>query len=215
VGYEFDVSGLVLGSHLRARRLPLCPELSLWLLGDDVDLNARVSELFAIDTAPYWAFCWGSGEALARYVLDHPELVRGKTVADFGAGCGVAALAALRAGARAALAVDSDPSALKACLANAELNALKLEVARALPEHYDVLLASDVLYELGNRDLLSGLSDAGKRVIVSDPLRPGNPRLPLVPKMQYDVRTTPDVDYPISRAVIYELPGDLRRSPAP
>jgi predicted nicotinamide N-methyase len=216
VSYDFAVSGLVLGSHLRPRRLPLCPELALWLLGDDVDLNARVSELFAIDTAPYWAFCWGSGQALARYVLDRPELVRGKVVADFGAGCGVAALAALLAGARAAIAVDIDPSALKACEANAQLNQLALSVARELPLSYDVLLASDVLYEVGNRDFLCGLSDAGKSVIVSDPLRPGNARLSLTPRARFDVSTTPDVDYPVSSAVVYELsPGDLSRSATP
>ena len=85
-----------LGSRLSPRVLPLCPELSLWLLGDDVDLHQRVSEVFEIETAPYWAFCWGSGQALARYLLDHPELVRGRDVVDFGAGCGVAAIAAKR-----------------------------------------------------------------------------------------------------------------------
>jgi predicted nicotinamide N-methyase len=205
VSYDFALSGLVLGSHLRPRTLPLCPELRLWLLGDDVDLNARVSELFAIDAAPYWAFCWGSGQALARYLLDHPELVRGQRIADFGAGCGVAALAALHAGAAHALAVDIDPSALKAAEANARLNGLELACAREIPADYDVLLASDVLYEVGNRDFLRGVAAAGKRVIVSDPLRPGNPRLALAPRARYDVRTTPDVDYPIASAVVYEL----------
>jgi predicted nicotinamide N-methyase len=214
VSYDFSVAGLVLGSALRPRRLQLCPELELWLLGDDVDLNARVSELFAIDTAPYWAFCWGSGQALARYLLDRPELVRGKVVADFGAGCGVAALAALLAGARAAIAVDIDPSALQACQANAQLNHVELTVARELPRAYDVLLASDVLYEVGNRDFLCAQSEAGRKVIVSDPLRPGNPRLALTPCARFDVCTTPDVDYPVSSAVIYELTSEALRGMA-
>lgn len=215
--YAFTLSGLVLGSPLRRRRLPLCPEIELWLLGDEVDLNTRVNELFAIERAPYWAFCWGGGQALGRYLLDRPELVRGRVVADFGAGSGVAALAALLAGATRAVAVDIDPSALAAAQANAELNGVSIEVSECLPGEYDVLLASDVLYEVGNRDFLCSLSAAGKHVIVSDPLRPENPRLDLEPRARFDVSTMPDVDYPLSSAVVYELlpfafaPGGIRQ----
>jgi predicted nicotinamide N-methyase len=203
--YKFELSGLVLGASLQCRQLPLCPELQLWLLGDEIDLNTRVSELFVIERAPYWAFCWGGGQALARYLMDRPELVRGRVVADFGAGSGVAALAALRAGAARAVAVDIDPSALAAAQANAQLNGLTLEVAESLPPEFDVLLASDVLYEPGNRDFLCSLSAAGKHVIVSDPLRACNPRLELEPRARFDVCTIPDVDYPVSSAVVYEL----------
>lgn len=194
-----------LGSRLAPRSLTLCPELRLWLLGDDVDLHQRVSEVFAIDTAPYWAFCWGSGQALARYVLDRPELVRDRVVADFGAGCGVAAIAALRAGARAAVAVDVDPHALEAARRNAALNGVALSTARVLPEDYDVLLASDVLYELGNRELIRAQIARGRTVIVSDPLRRDNPRLELEPSARYEVTTLPDVDYPVAGAVVYHL----------
>jgi predicted nicotinamide N-methyase len=194
-----------LGSRLSPRVLDLCPELRLWLLGDDVDLHQRVAEVFAIDTAPYWAFCWGSGQALARYVLDHPELVRGLDVVDFGAGCGVAAIAALRAGARSAVAVDIDPHALVACTRNAELNGVDLRTARELPGEYQVLLASDVLYEVGNRDFLRAELEQGRTVLVSDPLRRDNPRLDLTPRCSYQVKTMPDVDYPVASAVIYHL----------
>jgi len=194
-----------LGSRLTPRQLDLCPELRLWLLGDDVDLHQRVAEVFAIDTAPYWAFCWGSGQALARYVLDHPELVRARDVVDFGAGCGVAAIAALKAGARSAVAVDLDPHALIACARNAELNGVSLETARVLPADYQVLLASDVLYEVGNRDFLRAELDRGRTVLVSDPLRRDNPRLSLTPRCSYQVKTVPDVDYPVASAVIYHL----------
>jgi len=202
-----------LGSRLNPRTLQLCPELRLWLLGDDVDLHQRVAEVFAIDTAPYWAFCWGSGQALARYLLDHPELVAGKRVADFGAGCGVQAIAALKAGAREAIAVDIDPHALVACQRNAVLNGVSLHVSKTMPAEYDVLLASDVLYEVGNRDFLRAQCDAGRTVLVSDPLRRDNPRLDLVPSCRYDVTTMPDVDYPVASAVIYVLParGDAVR----
>ena len=62
------------------RRLPLCPEIRLWLLGDEVDLEAECRELHDGEAPPYWAFCWGSGQALARFLLDHPEEVRGRRV---------------------------------------------------------------------------------------------------------------------------------------
>lgn len=195
-----------LGSRLTRRRLALCPELELWLLGDDIDLHQRASEVFAIDTAPYWAFCWGAGQALARYVLDHPELVRDHHVVDFGAGCGVAAIAALLAGAREATAVDIDPLSLEACSYNARLNGVALATARELPAAYDVLLASDVLYEVGNRDFLRSEIAHGRTVLVSDPLRRDNPRLEeLMPSARYDVTTVPDVDYPVASAVVYHL----------
>jgi predicted nicotinamide N-methyase len=194
-----------LGARLGPRQLTLCPELQLLLLSDDVDLHQRVAEVFAIDTAPYWAFCWGAGQALARYVLDHPELVKGRVVADFGAGCGVAAIAALRAGARAAVAVDIDHHALVACKRNAALNGVELAVARELPREFDVLLASDVLYEVGNRQLIERELARGRTVLVGDPLRFGNPQLSLEPCQNYEVRTMPDVDYPVRSAVIYHF----------
>jgi predicted nicotinamide N-methyase len=202
---RFDLDDPVLGSRLAPRALPLCPELEMWLLGDDVDLNKRVSDLLDIERAPYWAFCWGSGQALARYVLDNPQLVQGKVVADFGAGCGVAAIAALKAGASSAVAVDIDPHALEACLANAARNGVSLTVSTTLPDDYDVLLASDVLYELGNRELLRANIALGRTVLVSDPLRQGNARLELRERARYDVKTVPDVDYPVALAVVYHL----------
>lgn len=195
------------GSRLSPRRLPLCPELRLWLLGDDVDLSLRVQELFEIDVAPYWAFCWGSGQALARYLLDHPALVRGRHVVDFGAGCGVAAIAALCAGAVQATAVDLDPLALQAARANALLNGVSLATAQRVPAEYDLLLASDVLYEVGNRDFVLGELARGRELLLGDPLRPGAPRLERSPVAEYEVKTLPDVDYPVARAVVYRCMG--------
>jgi predicted nicotinamide N-methyase len=202
---DFEQHEAVLGSRLRARSLSLCPELRLWLLGDDVDLDKRVSELLSIDRAPYWAFCWGSGQALGRYVLDHPELVSGKRVVDFGAGGGVAGIAALLCGAASACAVDLDPHALRACQANARLNGVVLQTALEVPNEYDVLLASDVLYELGNRDFLLHAIERGCTVLVSDPLRQGNARLTLPERARYAVTTLPDVDHPVAAAVVYHL----------
>lgn len=195
----------VLGGALELRSLPLCPELRLWLLHEGVDLNARVSELFGSVSAPYWAFCWGAGQGLARYLLDNPELVRGQRIIDFGAGSGVAAIAAMLAGASHATAVDIDPTALRIAECNAEENEVQIDVSLSVPDEWDVLLASDVLYETGNEHWLQTAAATGRQVLLSDPLRHGTPRQGLEVIAEYAVRTLPDVDYPIGRALIHRL----------
>jgi predicted nicotinamide N-methyase len=92
-----------------------------------------------------------------------------------------------------------------ACRANAQLNGVELELSTTLTGSYDVLLAGDVLYELGNRDLLLEAIERGCTVLVSDPLRTGNPRLRVPERARYAVTTLPDVDYPLSQAVVYHL----------
>ncbi|MEY4578200.1 MAG: hypothetical protein RL701_2903 [Pseudomonadota bacterium] len=202
---EYLKSLCVLGGALELRSLPLCPELRLWLLHDGVDLNARVPELLQSASAPYWAFCWGAGQALARYLLDHPELVRGRHVVDFGAGSGVAGIAALLAGAASATAVDIDSTALRVAAYNAEENGVELATALQVPETWDVMLASDVLYESNNEHWLAEAAASGRDVLLSDPLRHGTARVGLTPVAEYAVRTLPDVDYPIGRAVVHRL----------
>jgi predicted nicotinamide N-methyase len=195
----------VLGSALAVRTLTLCPELRLWLLHDGIDLNARAEDLLRGGPAPYWAFCWGAGQALARYVLDRPALVRDRVVVDFGAGSAVAGIAAKRAGARRVVAVDIDRVALQMAQHNARLNRVELEVACEMPADWDVLLASDVLYETGNEAYVRAAAKSGREVIVSDPLRHGTPHPLLSVVHEYQVRTVPDVDYPVQRALIHRL----------
>ena len=202
---DFPASVCVLGSALRVRTLPLCPELRLWLLHDDVDLNARAQDILQGGPAPYWAFCWGAGQALARFLLDRPQLVRGKRVVDFGAGSAVAGIAAACAGASSVTAVDIDPVALRIAHCNAELNAITLSTAAAMPNDWDVLLASDVLYETGNEHWLAHAANSGRELLLSDPLRHGTPRPGLEVVAEYQVRTLPDVDYPVQRALIHRL----------
>lgn len=198
----------VLGSALAVRSLPLCPELQLWLLRDDIDLNARAQDILDGGPAPYWAFCWGAGQALARYILDHPHLVAGQRVVDFGAGSAVAGIAAARAGAAQVVAVDIDPIALRMAEQNAQLNGVPLQVSLQVSEPWDVLLASDVLYETGNEHWLRTAADSGRQVLLSDPLRHGTPRPGMQVVAEYQVRTLPDVDYPIQRALIHRLRSD-------
>ena len=128
----------VLGRYLAVQSPPLVPELALWLVAGHVDLNARCQELLDGGYAPYWAFCWASGQALARYVLDQPELVRGKRVVDFGAGSGVAAIAARKAGAASVVAVDTDARARQFAALNAALNGETLATAERVPDAFDL-----------------------------------------------------------------------------
>jgi predicted nicotinamide N-methyase len=189
---------------LEVQRPPLLPELALWLIAPSIDLNARCAELASGDP-PFWAFCWGSGQALARHVLDHPELVRGKHVLDFGAGSGVLALAAARAGAARATAVDWDPRARAITARNAALNQLEVEVCRDIPHGYELVLASDVLYDEDAARWLFTTAERDCDVLLAEPHRHGAARPSTEPLACVTATAFPDVDYPICSAFLYHL----------
>ena len=193
------------GRRLKRRRPPLCPEVELWLLGDDIDLEQGMANLREAEPPPFFAFCWGAGQVLARYVLDHPEIVRGRRVVDFGAGSGVVGIAAALAGAAEVVPVDPDTEARDAALANAELNGVTLRPALQVPDDWDLLLAADVLYEPETRDWLMAQARVGRQVLVADPERAGAPRLAGDPLLRLPARTFPDVDSPQKSAALFEL----------
>jgi predicted nicotinamide N-methyase len=150
---EIQEVELVLG-HTRPASPHLCPELSLRLITPECPLwRANEQDLLKLQLPePFWGFCWAGGQALARYVLDHPGQVAGKSVLDFGAGCGIAGIAAKRAGARRVLAADTDPLAEVAVGINAELNGVEIEaVTRDLLGEsvgdFEVILLGDMFYE--------------------------------------------------------------------
>lgn len=133
--------------------VPLVPEVMLFQATELTPLwRATSAELHAWDDSPFWAFPWAGGQALARHVLDHPELVRGRAVLDFATGSGLVAIAALKAGARSVVAYDLDPFCEGAVLVNARLNGVAVPFRARSPigeleEGIDVLLAGDVFYE--------------------------------------------------------------------
>lgn len=198
-----------LGHKIALQRTPLCSEIALWLIAGNVDLEAQCKALHDGDDPPYWAFCWGSGQALARWVLDHPENVRGRRVVDFGAGSGIAGIAAARAGAASVVAVDVDPVARRVAAANARANAVRIETALAVPREWDLLVASDVLYQQGSAATIAALcgiaSGSGRQVVVAEPERPGSRGYPGEPVRRYEARTFPDVDSPTRAARIHRL----------
>jgi predicted nicotinamide N-methyase len=155
------------------RPVPLVPEISLHLAGTDVGLfDASGGDYRSDEPPPFWAFAWPGGQALARYVLDHPALVRGKRVLDLATGSGIAAIAAARAGAASVTFSDTDPAAAAAVARNAAANEVTVGAFGGDPE---VLLAGDVYYSARVAEEMTSLLVAarrkGTRVLVGDPGR--------------------------------------------
>jgi predicted nicotinamide N-methyase len=161
--------------------VPLVPEVRLLLAEDAIVLWARLEAAEGRSLpAPYWASAWAGGQALARYVLDHPATVAGRTVLDIASGSGLAAISAGMAGARTVMANDVDPHAIAAIVANAQANgvavrALHGDVLDGDGEGADVILAGDALYDatIATRVMpfLTRAVDRGARVLLGDPGR--------------------------------------------
>lgn len=144
-------------------------ELRFWLVDSAIENRMyspeQVENIWG--NMPYWAFAWSSGRALARYLLDHPELVKGKRVLDFGAGSGIVAIAAMKSGAKEAWACDIDELALVASEENAKLNDVALHTCTEIQqvEDIDLLVVGDVLYDPRNHQLAEQLFSQKKPVI--------------------------------------------------
>ena len=169
---------------------------------------------------PFWAFAWPGGQGIARYILDNPELVRGKRVMDFAAGGGIAAIAAMKADAASVLAVDVDPLALHAIQLNCALNHVAVTIAHGVdmntvPKNIDLMIVGDVCY---NQAMATQIMRwlylciaAGIRVIMADPGRAYVPESGLTELATYIVPTTYEVESEHSRTVKVwdlELPSE-------
>jgi len=166
------LSELLGDAQLVAEALP-GTDLTLWLIdANNMDRAFSPDETRRIlEDPPYWSFCWASGLALARFLAEQPQWVAGKRVLDFGAGSGVAGIAAMKAGALEVVACDLDPLAIEACRANAELNGVTLEYSRdffAEHDRFDLILVADVLYDRANLPLLDQFLSRGKQALVAD-----------------------------------------------
>ena len=157
-------------ARIDVQPLPGCPEIRLGLINADFPLGPLPAEVTrqVIARPAYWAFCWGSGLALARFLLEHTDWVAGRTVADLGSGSGVVAIAAALAGAARVTACDSAPDARMATAANARLNGVDIAVCAELPRHSDILLMADVLYDRQNLPLLELAQCHAPEVLVAD-----------------------------------------------
>lgn len=178
--------------HIR-HQLPLTavpglPDLQLHLAGP----KSRLGPLLGPEgRPPYWAYLWGGGLALLDHLQAGREKIAGRCVLDLGSGSGLLALAALRMGAKRAIAVDTDPIAAAAIGLNAEANGLCCDILTddltaagyPVPEA-DLVLAGDIFYDdalvLPMLGLLRRFSSLGADILIGDPDRKPLPRAELV-----------------------------------
>ncbi len=182
---------------------PHVPEIEMHLADEAHGLWQRTEEELAEIglPPPFWAFAWAGGQGLARYVLDHPETVRGKRVLDFASGSGLVAIAAAKAGARKVTACDIDPFCEAAIRLNSRANGVSIPFEGAdcvsADRGWDVVLAGDVFYEKPFAERLlpwfAALCRRGALVLVGDPGRA------YLPKQGFEKLATYDV--PVTRAL--------------
>jgi predicted nicotinamide N-methyase len=206
--------------NTRLTTIHFVPEIRLHLAVDDaVDLWELTQESGEVDGAdpPFWAFAWAGGLALARYLLDHPEVVRGCRVIDVATGSGLVAVAAALAGAEEVLASDVDPLAVVAARRNAEANGVRVSVTvgsvtdlTAAPG--DLVVAGDVFYDRSMAEqMLASLRrarDVGAEVLVGDPYRSRLPQDALTTLATYEVDVDPELERaPVVAALVARLTG--------
>lgn len=195
---------------------PLVPELRLHLAEDPRGIfdRADLHVDSGLGARPYWAFAWPGGQALARYLIDNPQRVAGRSVLDLGSGSGIGAIAALKAGASSALAADIDPIADVAARLNAEANGVVLETTTedllAAPIRWQVILIGDLVYEpdlkLRVGRFLETARKAGATVLYADRTSARRPDVDLVLLKEYEAPMVPPlVEDFIERARVWEL----------
>lgn len=203
--------------NTRPRPIPLCPEIALRVADEALPLWEKTEEELGEMGVPppFWAFAWAGGQALARYVLDNPVVVRGRRVLDLGAGSGIVAIAALKAGAASAVAADPDPWAADATRLNAAMNGVGVEtvavdVLDGPCGGWDCIMAGDLFYEraLGERVLsfLDRAGAAGADTLIGDPGRGYLPKSRLLRIAEYGVPTTRALeDAEIKQTAVWRL----------
>ncbi len=204
--------------NTRLQTVPHAPEIALWL-ADEITPIWRLTEEELGEMGlppPFWAFAWAGGQALARYVLDHPNEAAGRRVLDFAAGSGLVGIAAMKAGAARVLCADIDPFCQAAVAANALANGVTLDftaadLLQAAPPDVDVICAGDICYERPMTEaVLAWLARAranGTRVLIGDPGRTYFPRSGLDFLAEYRVPTTRELeDQEIKRSSVWAMP---------
>ena len=204
--------------NTRLQPPPHTPELQLHL-ADEITPIWKLTEEALAEIGlppPFWAFAWAGGQALARYILDHPEIVAGKRVIDFASGSGLVAIAAMKAGAASVLAADIDVFCEAAIGLNAAANGVEVvftevDLLDAPPPPADVLLAGDICYERPMATaVMAWLAQGratGATVLIGDPGRTYFPKDGLEKLAEYQVPTTRELeDMAVKRTSVWTLP---------
>ncbi len=206
-------------ANTRLRPVPHVPEISLYVADEAVPLWQKTEEELGEMglPPPFWAFAWAGGQALARYILDHPEIVRGKRVLDLACGSGLVAIAAMKAGAAQAIANDIDRFAIPAVALNAAANGVRVEMETAdrldpgvALEPFGIVLAGDIFYERDTAaralSFLQRMKANGAHVLVGDPGRSYLPKEGMAVLAEYEVPVIRDLeDAEIKRTRVWAL----------
>ncbi|WEK04755.1 MAG: 50S ribosomal protein L11 methyltransferase [Candidatus Devosia phytovorans] len=205
-----DPTGFI-RSNLRLEPVPALPDVWLYTAHP----GSRLSRLSGPDdAAPYWAWQWAGGLALAHHFRAHPDIVRGKRLLDLGAGSGLVGIVAAQMDAMAS-AAEIDPNGRAALALNAEANAVTLplidvDVTSEPPTNFDIIAAGDVFYlaEVARRMLpfLTHCAAAGMTVLIGDPGRRDLPLERLTPLAAYPVGDVGDARSATDRTgTVYQL----------
>jgi predicted nicotinamide N-methyase len=204
----------LVGSATARQPVPMVAEVSLLTAVPSLELW-ELWQRTERDEPPFWAYPWAGGQALARYILDHPGIVAGRRVLDVASGSGLVAIAAAQAGAASVVAGDVDPHAVAAIAINASANEVAVE-ARAFdlaadgPGDAEVVLAGDVFYQKQLAELalrfLRAAAGAGADVLVADPGRAFVPAASLTALARYQVPVLTAIeDAPVKSVTVYRL----------
>lgn len=216
-----DAFERLVGRFMRSTRPALCPEFSTKEATSLVSFWEEIELLRGRECEPpFWGWSWPGSQALARFLLDAPEWVRGREVLDVGCGNGLSCLAAGMAGAHRVVANDIDPFALRMARAHAVLNGRSLTAASAdllaadppVPP-FEVVLIGDLFYarELARRVELWArrARERGAVVLIGDPERAYAPREGMTCLASYDVPVDPEVEtVGVRRAHVLLMEGD-------
>ena len=194
-----------IGANTAIATPPLVPEIRLHLATEITPIWQASEDMLARGNVPppFWAFPWAGGQALARHVLDHRDIVAGKRVLDFGAGSGLVAIAAAQAGAAEVTAAEIDDFAAAAIALNAVLNGVAVAVETAdlidTPgRRWDVVLVGDMCYEQPLAERLTAwlrmLAAEGVVVLLGDPGRSYVPTSGLTALGRYKVATSRELE---------------------
>jgi predicted nicotinamide N-methyase len=220
-GVIADPHGFIL-ANTRLKSPPHTPEISLYLADEITPIwKLTEDELGEMGLPPpFWAFAWAGGQALARYLLDHPAEAKGKRVLDIGAGSGLVAIAAMKAGAKAANGCDIDGFCRTAVELNARANGVEVGFGQRdpfdlPPPEAELICAGDIFYEepLATRAMawLTRAKTKGARVLLGDPGRSYFPKSGLVKLAEYSVATTRELeDSEIKKTAVWTFPAEER-----
>jgi predicted nicotinamide N-methyase len=191
---------------------PLVPEIKLHLATEITPIwEATEATLTQMNLPPpYWAFAWAGGQALTRFLIDHPDWVKGKRVLDFAAGSGLSAIGAAKAGAALTQAAEIDDFAIAAIALNARINDVAIDLVRddliGVEPRWDVVLAGDVCYErpMAERVItwFRALAGRGVAILMGDPGRAYLPQSGLLELARYQVPTSLELEDRTQRETI-------------